>query len=122
MVGTVEVEGADELARTLRRAADDFADLDDVNTAAGRYLSTRAAAVAPRRTGRLAGSLRLEASRSTASVSSSVVYANPIHWGWAARNISAQPFLFSTATTHETQLVDFYRREIDRVLSTIHGI
>ena len=121
----VEVEGAAQLRRTLKAAGDDFADLKAVHADVSRYVAARAAATAPRRSGRLAGSLRGSAAKTSATVRAGgarVPYANPIHWGWPARNIAAQPFLVNTAHQTEPSWLDYYRREIDRILGTVHGI
>jgi hypothetical protein len=119
---TVQVQGADNLARTLADAADAFADLGDANTAAGRHLAIRAAAAAPRRTGRLAASVRPVPDRTGVTVGSSLIYAPPIHWGWPARNIAPQPFLADTLTTQQPAVVEVYATEVERVLGIIQGI
>lgn len=122
MVDAVEVVGADRLARTLHDAADELRDLTDVNTQAGDYIRARAAANAPRRTGRLASSLTVHVDKAAVTVESDLIYANPIHWGWPARNISAQPFLADAVEVTSSTVVDMYDTNNERVLERVHGI
>jgi hypothetical protein len=49
--------------------------------------------LAPRRTGRLADSLRPYTSGNRAGVRSRLPYANPIHWGWPKHHIKASEFV-----------------------------
>lgn len=118
----VEARGAEELHRTLTAAAEDLADLTEVNDQAGQYVAARAAAAAPRKSGRLAGSLSVVAEPTGLVVESSEIYAAPIHWGWPARNIAAQPFLLDTVEQTEAQILEYYQRNNERVLSSVRGI
>ena len=122
MSETFQVQGADQLARTLSAAGDDLRDLSAVNEEAGRYVTARARAAAPRRTGRLAASLRATVDKAAVSIESPLVYANPIHWGWKARNITAQPFLLDALATNEPAVLEMYERNNERVLDHVHGI
>ena len=54
----VEVEGLDNLVRTLKKAGADLDELKDASKKAGDTVTSAAVARAPRRTGRLAGSVR----------------------------------------------------------------
>ena len=45
-----------------------------------------------------------------------VVYGNPIHWGWAKRNIKPNPFLLETARRLEPTWLRFFEEEIDDAL------
>lgn len=59
-------------------------------------VADRARALAPKLTGRLSRSIRPLGSQKVARVAAggvAVPYAGPIHYGWPARNILAQPFL-----------------------------
>jgi phage gpG-like protein len=122
MVDAVDVQGADRLAGTLHDAADELKDLSDVNAQAGEYIRSRAAANAPRSSGRLAASLSVRVEPAAVTVESDVVYANPIHWGWKARNISAQPFLSDALEATSSTVVDMYAANNERILSHVHGI
>jgi hypothetical protein len=120
----VEVVGAKELRKTLKRAGDDLGDLKGVNQAVGNMVVHTAVGMAPRRSGALAGSIR--AARAATSItiragSARVPYAGPIHWGWPARNIEANPFLSNAATSTESAWVALYEDELNKIIDRIEG-
>ena len=121
---TVQVDGARELRRTLKRADDDLGDLKDANQRAGQLVANAASQRAPRRTGALAGVIRASRAAASATVKAGgarVPYAGVIHWGWPARNIQAQPFLSDAATSTEAQWLPIYESDIDRIVHRIEG-
>lgn len=121
----VRVEGLDNLVRTLKRAGVDISELKDAHARAGEIVAGEAAAIAPRRSGALAGTIRAARQVRRAQVvagRASVPYAAPIHWGWPARNIVAQPFLSDAAQSTETRWVDQYRKDVETALSNVRGI
>lgn len=120
----VEVRGAKELRKSLKKAGDDLGDLKDVNAAVGNMVVATASGMAPRRSGALAGSIR--ASRAAASItikagSARVPYAGVIHWGWPAHNIAANPFLSNAATSTESAWVALYEAELDKIIDRVEG-
>ena len=120
----VGVAGARELRRTLKAAGDDLEDLKAVNATIARYVALRAAAMAPRRSGTLAGSVRGNQAKTMARVAAGgarVPYAGPIHWGWPRRHIRPQPFLVDAAHVTEPTWTKYYLREIERIVAKIHG-
>ena len=124
MPGQVKVEGARELERTAHAAADSLGDMASAHSKAGAYVAQVARSRAPVVSGRLAGSVRADHSATEVAVTAGgpgVPYAGPIHWGWPARNISAQPFLVDALETTETSVVDIYGDEVERTVRTIHG-
>lgn len=122
---TARVEGLDNLIRTMRRAGRDIADLKDAHQRAGEIVASEAQAIAPRRSGRLAGTIRAAKQVRRAQVSAgraSVPYAGPIHWGWPSRNIEPQPFLSDAAQNTESRWTDGYRQDVQRALDKVRGI
>ena len=120
----VQVEGARELRRTLKAAGDDLSDLTKVNATVSRYVALRGAAMAPRRSGALAGSVRGNSAKASAIVrggGARIPYAGVIHWGWPAHHISSQPFLVNAAHETEPTWTKYYLREVERIMSHIHG-
>lgn len=97
---------ADDLARDLTRIGTDLGDLTDPNREAADLVL--AAAKPPRRTGRLAGSLYVDADAFGGAVVSDLVYAPVIHNGWPARNIAAQPFLADALAATTPDVVDTF--------------
>lgn len=120
----VEVEGAKELRRTLKQAGADMSDFTQANRDAAAIASTAAAARAPRRTGALAASVRAGASRTQGVIRAGgarVPYAGPIHWGWPARHISANPFATMAASATEPQWVPVYMARLEVIISKVRG-
>jgi hypothetical protein len=104
------IRGADALATGLR---DVLGDLSAADRAVGARLTADSRSRAPVRTGKLRGSLRAV----QAAVTSDLVYAAPIHWGWRKRNIEPNRFAWDTAKREEW--VDVYAQEIQRKLSEL---
>jgi plasmid stabilization system protein ParE len=120
----IRVVGGRRLRSTLRSAEGDLEDLKAANAAAAAIVAAYATATAPRRTGRLAGTIRGNRAAGRARVSAgyaSVPYAGPIHWGWPARNIPAQPWISRAAQTTEPRWLPAYQRDIERVLTHVKG-
>lgn len=74
--------------------------------AAERVVLPRARSEAPRRSGRLADSLRVSARGTSVAVRSRLPYAGPIHWGWPAHNIEPRPFIETAADGAGERFVD----------------
>jgi hypothetical protein len=120
----VEVRGGRELRRTLKAAGDDLSDLKDANQRVGNVVVARATSLAPRRSGALAGAMRATRAATSVTVKAGgarVPYAGPIHWGWPARGITAQPFLSDAATGTESTWVPIYESELDRIIERVKG-
>ena len=120
----IQVDGARELRRTLKRAGDDLGDLKDANQRAGQFVANAASQRAPHLTGALAGALRASRAAASATVKAGgarVPYAGPIHWGWPAHNIQAQPFLSDAATDTEPQWLPMYEADIEKIVDKIEG-
>jgi hypothetical protein len=114
-----KVRGADQLARTMHAAGEQLADLSQVNRHAGDLVLSRARGRTPVRTGRLVGSLIATATAGRVEMGSSLVYAGPIHNGWPAHHIEANPFLADAVRASEDQVVALYA---DEVLDAISGV
>jgi hypothetical protein len=124
MADQMKVEGARELETSARAAAADLADMAREHQQASDYVAQIARGMAPAVTGRLAGSVRAAAASTGATITAGgpgVPYAGPIHWGWPARNISAQPFLVDALAAAETSVVGIYSDGVERTVATIHG-
>jgi hypothetical protein len=122
--GRIEVDGIRRLRRELRRADVDLSDLRSVNLQAAQIVAAAAQPRTPHRTGALARSVRAGASRTAGVVRAGgarVPYAGPIHWGWPARHIPAQPWLTDTAADTEPLWADRYMQALEDVLDHIAG-
>jgi hypothetical protein len=121
MTGAYQVRGAEELERTMRQAGDDLRDLTTASKRAGDVVVGAARGRAPRRSGQLAASLFPVATPAGVTVSARAVYAGPIHWGWPARHIAANPFLSEAATRTEDTWVGFYLDEVQAAIAKVRG-
>lgn len=121
----VRVEGAAQLRRTLKGASKDLLkQMAVTHREVSGLVATQARPAAPRRSGALAASLRPGGTATKAIVragGAGVPYAGPIHWGWAARSIPANPFIAQVVDTNETQIVEAYTARVDDILDQVKG-
>ena len=91
-------------------------DLRDANRAAAETVEQEAESLVPRLTGALAGTIRSSVRRTGSSVlaggRSLVPYAGPIHFGWRARNIEPQPFLYDALDNRRRAVAEAYAAEV----------
>jgi hypothetical protein len=121
MSGAYKVSGADELERTMRQAGDDLGDLSAAAKRAGDTVVGAARGRAPRRSGALAASLFPLVTAAGVTVQAGVAWAGPVHWGWPARHIAANPFLSEAATRTEDTWVGYFADERDAAIAKVHG-
>lgn len=117
----VRVEGLSQLKATMRKAGLDMADLKEATSKAAQTVQSAARATAPHRTGALAGSLTASKGANKAIVGSRLVYGNPIHWGWAAHNIAANPFISDAGRATEGEWLQAYEQELQQILDNVKG-
>lgn len=94
--GGVRVEGLNQLTRNLLTLGLEIDDLKEAFGGIAAEAAQVAAGFAPKRTGRLAASVRGNRAKNKAVVMAgraSVVYAGPINYGWPARKIAASGFM-----------------------------
>jgi hypothetical protein len=113
----VSVDGGDALRGGLAAARRDLGHMRDVHAAIARLIANRAAAAAPRKSGRLAAGITASSNDHSSMVGAGgVAYAGVIHWGWPVRNIAGDPFISRAAQAAEPQWTDIYRAGIQAVL------
>ncbi|MBF6085298.1 HK97 gp10 family phage protein [Nocardia cyriacigeorgica] len=121
----VQIDGAARLRRTMRRAGVDMTVLKDANKEAADTAATASRPLVPQRTGRLLATIRTAGTTRAGIIRAGrkrVPYAGPIHWGWPARHIEAQPFLTDGAQRSENVWVAQYLERVDDVLRQVEGI
>lgn len=111
---TAELE---QLAVELRAAGVKLADLEPVNTEAGRVVA--AAARPPRRTGTLAAGSRSVASPGGVTFASTARYWTFVHYGAPRRNIKAHPWWPEAIAATRTEVLAVYTRHATDTLKTI---
>lgn len=122
----VEVTGDRALSRRLRTTERGLGNMSATNRRTAALVAATARAKAPKRTGRLAGTVGAHATRRAAVITFGTPYGGPIHWGWRTRPnkgkgwrggaISANPFAARAAKEMENGWVGLYRRAVDRLL------
>ncbi|MCQ4120405.1 HK97 gp10 family phage protein [Rhodococcus tibetensis] len=124
MAALFELVGADQLRRTLRAAGRGMDELKAINRGAADTVAGASRARVPRVSGRLDQSIRAAGTARAGIVRAgkkSVPYAGPIHWGWPARNIRAQPFILNAAEATEPAWTSAYMRHVERLLDQVEG-
>lgn len=136
---TVQVRGAKQLRRTLKKAGVDVKQLKAINLEAAQIAAAAAVARAPiggpyqrrgrgrpRAPGRLKASVRPFATQRAgvirAGSAARVPYAGPIHWGWPRRGIRAQPFAADAAKATEPVWTKAYERKVKETINSVKGI
>lgn len=118
----LQVAGARQLRAAMKRAGVDVQDLKDAHRKIADDVAAEAAPHAPRRTGRLAGTVRASGTASAAIVRagrSSVPYAGPIHWGWQARGITAQPWIYEAGQDRFDHSQDLILDALETIIRTV---
>lgn len=120
----VRVDGGRRLRATLKAAGDDLSDLKAAHTEAAQIAARVGQSAAPRRSGRLAGSVRGSGSKTAATIRAgkkALPYANPIHWGWFKRHIKPNPWLSRAAQQTEPAWQAVYMDAVDQAIDQIKG-
>jgi hypothetical protein len=119
---TVTLEGSANLARTLGDAGRDLGDLTPAHQAAADRVAAQARARAPRRSGRLAATIRATADKTGGTVAVGVVYAGVQEYGWPARRIPAQAYLIPAGEAAAPGLANEYGTEVQDILGHVRGV
>ena len=135
----MKVTGAKELRKAIRQIEDAAAkkgmqaDLKGAYRTAARVVEVSAKQEAPRRSGRLAGSIKAKGTLAGASVVAgglkAVPYAGPIHYGWPSRPnkskgwrggpIKANKFMTRALEASVPEVVDVLSAELQRVMNKV---
>lgn len=116
---TLRVEGARELRRALKQVEGGVADLKEIHAAAATLVKEQALYLVPRRSGLLASTVRSSGQVSAGVVRSGragVPYAGPIHFGWPARNIAPQPFLYDALDERRDEVFEMYEQRVGELV------
>lgn len=111
------VEGLSRVLRSLRAHGLDVNDLKDAFAKISEEGARRAAAHAPKKSGRLAADIRGNRATSKAVVTVgrlTVKYAGPINYGWPKRNIRASEFLQKADEEMQPRALQILEDEINR--------
>ena len=115
-----EILGLREVQRDLNKLGDDTKnEMKDTHKAAAEVVVMGAKRLVPYRTGALAASIRALATKSSGRVragSASVPYAGPIHFGWPARAIKPNPFIYDALDDRRDDIRELYEERIDELI------
>lgn len=115
-----QIVGLREVIRDLKNLGDDTKnEMKDTHLAAAEVVVMGAKRYVPYRTGALADSIRALATRTSGRVragSTSVPYAGPIHFGWPARRIAPQPFIYDALDDRVEQVRSIYEKRINELV------
>jgi phage gpG-like protein len=116
---TVTLKGVDEVKKSLNDLGQALENNLDLNKELSTTLAQKASALAPRLTGALASSVQGNPSEKKAQIlagSSSVPYAGVQEYGWAERNIPAQPYLRPAVYNNIGYIIEKYNDSIDAAI------
>ncbi len=120
----VEIEGGRRLRSTLKKAGVDMKKMTAINRRAASVVAAAAGPAAPKLTGLLSASVRPGATQRAGIVRAgkkAIPYAGPIHWGWPARGIRAQPFISDAAVATEESWVPLYEKHMRDIIKEVKG-
>lgn len=119
----VRVDGLRKLRRDLRQLPEGMADLKEANQRAGQVVvqAARPPVGKSRKLGQAGRASRAAGRVSILWGGARVPYAGPIHWGWPARGIEAQPFVVDAAQRTEAIWLEAYLADVDAALQPLYG-
>ena len=117
----VEIDGLKALQREIRKTKDTdlIAALKKTNVDVANIVLPGSKSKSPKRSGSLAGSLRVTNTAGYAAIragsAKAVPYAGVIHFGWPARGIEAQPFITDEISDKYRTIVKSYEAAIEEL-------
>lgn len=108
-----ELQGADQLVRTLADAAEQLQNLDTAQQTAGRLLTETASSASPRRTGQLAEAHAYDVVDTRVIVTAATPYAERVH--------ARKPWLADTLTAKVDEVTTIYADAVTDALATVKG-
>lgn len=119
---TVRLDGGRQLRKGLADVEGGLDDLKAAHREAAGIAARASAALAPKKSAKLAATIRASGTKTAGIVRSGtkrVPYAGPIHWGWAARNIKGSFFLSDGARNTEGQWIRVYQDHLTELIEKI---
>jgi hypothetical protein len=125
MEPALQIEGGRKLRRAFREVGDDMSDLKELHKRLADDVADSAKRKVPVRSGRLQRSIRGSGTKTAARVRagnnrksgpSSVPYAGPIHFGWGARGIRPQPFMYDALDDRREAVVRAYDDQVREII------
>lgn len=119
--GRLEIEGLKEIQRALKGLAEDSReDMKETHRKAGEIVAAAAKPLAPVLTGRLSATIVSSPTKYQGRVrigrGASVPYAGPIHFGWPARRVAPQPFIYEALDGRREEVKQQYEQRINELI------
>ena len=121
----VKFNGAAEFRAKLQQMGVDLKDFKTINRLIAENVADNARGRAPvgrdrkgHSGGTLQGDIRAGATKTRAYVSvgrKKIPYAGPIHFGWPARNIEPNPFLYEAMDSRADDVREVYAKRVDEL-------
>ena len=116
----IEVEGARQLRKALAQVGDDAVnDLKVVNMEGVEVVLEEALARVPVRSGLLKETIRGSATKTRGTIRAGfkkVPYAGPVHFGWPAKRIQPNLFLYDAIDHRRDEVIAVYNDNIDKLI------
>jgi hypothetical protein len=120
MGGQLEIDGLRQVQKAMRSFSDDSRnDMKETHRRAGQIVVDGAARYVPVRSGALLASLRSAPTQRQGRVrvgSAAVPYAGPIHFGWPARKIQPNPFIYEVLDDRRQEVYAIYAQRISELI------
>jgi len=117
----VQVEGAREVRRTLKKLGAGTRDMTATHRKVAGMVIGPAQGRMRRRSGDLAGSLKVRASAAKASIVSGLVYAPVQEYGWPARGITPSLALTGTLESLAGSIREVYTRDVTDLVDRLNA-
>lgn len=120
MGGQLQIEGLRDVQKAMRNFSDDSRnDMKETHRKAGQIVVDGAARLVPVRSGALLASLKSAPTQRQGRVrvgSAAVPYAGPIHFGWPARHIQPNPFIYEVLDGRRQEVYAIYAQRISELI------
>jgi hypothetical protein len=120
--GRLQIDGLREVQRDLKKLNTAFReDMKDTHFTAGAIIASAAKPLAPVLTGRLSSTIVSSPTKYQGRVrigrGAQVPYAGPIHFGWPARRIAPQPFVYEALDARRGEVKQAYEKKISQLIT-----
>jgi hypothetical protein len=115
----IQIEGLNKVVRDMQRLGVEIDDLKDVFSAIAKEGARLASSFAPKRSGKLAKSVRGNKAKNNAVIiagKKAVPYAAPINYGWRKRNIQPSEFMQDASAALKPRAISMLESGLDRAI------
>jgi hypothetical protein len=118
--GKIEIDGLRQVQKALRNVSQESRDdMKETHRQAGQIIVDAATPLVPVESGALLASIKSAPLQRQGRVrlgSASLPYAGPIHFGWPARGIAPNPFIYEVLDGRRAEVSRLYEQRIDEII------